>query len=137
TWVGEAVPGNDDHAVILDGHTVKLKAKEGTSIKDFTIDAGGVLNADNKKMNISGTFIVNGTYTAKFDEKKADLTFTGNSLGGTGYINVEKGKFTIGQDVVIIPTTDLLVFIKGTIEIDAGVTVTNKGTFAVSGRVKD
>ena len=135
TWGGLGPPNATDHAVIQSGHTVTIKlGGAGTFITNMTIEAGGVLDADNKEMNVSGTFIVNGVYTS-FEGAAQDLNFDGDSLGGIGTITVNKNTsyFIFADDVVILPTTQLNVF--GHIIVDNNVTVTNKGLISVTGDI--
>ena len=134
TW-GGGLPGPSDHVVIQDGHSVRLRAGgEGTYITNLTIHSGGVLNADNKEMNVSGTFIVNGTYTS-FEGAAQDLNFDGDSLGGSGTISVSKDTryFIFSENAVIIPSAQLKIF--GHINVGDGVTITNKGFISVSGNI--
>ena len=78
TWIGGMAPGPNDHAIISDGTTVTLfMGGTGTYITNLTINNRGVLNADNKEMNVAGTLIINGTYTS-FDPATQDLNFTGD-----------------------------------------------------------
>ncbi|KPK79878.1 MAG: hypothetical protein AMS27_17595, partial [Bacteroides sp. SM23_62_1] len=135
TWIGGVAPGAGDNAIIKDGHTVRLTTGgTGTFINDLTIEAGGVLDADNKEMNINGKFIVDGTYTS-FDPSAQDLNFNGDTLGGTGTIAVNKptSYFIFGTNTKVLPSAHLNVF--GHIRIASGVTVTNHGMIEVSGEL--
>src|SRR4030042_2322353 len=135
TWVGGVAPGPNDHAVVRDGHTVRLvTGGAGTFIQNLTIDAGGVLDADNKEMNVSGKFIVNGNYTS-FEGAAQDLNFDGDTIGGTGTISVNKNTsyFIVLNNATILPAAHLHVF--GHIRVGNAVTVINQGYVKVSGEI--
>ena len=88
TWVGGAVPGTTDDAVVKSGHTVSLATGAGETIHALTIEAGAVLDARNKTMTVTGKMIVDGTYTSD-DNSAKDLIFSGDSMGGGGTIAVK------------------------------------------------
>lgn len=135
TWIGGMVPGPNDHAIISDGTTVTLfMGGTGTFITNLTINPRGVLNADNKEMNVAGTLIVNGTYTS-FDPAAQDLNFTGDTIGGTGNISIYKNTsyLRIYNDGMILPGSNLL--INGHVHLESSVTVRNHGTVEVKGNI--
>ncbi|MCK4745789.1 MAG: hypothetical protein KAT15_02085, partial [Bacteroidales bacterium] len=96
--------------------------------------AGGVMDARNKTMTVTGPLVVNGTYTSD-DNSAKDLSFSGDSLGGSGTIAINDAAryLNIASDVVIIPGTQLHIF--GNIYIRNNVTATNKGHIEVSGNI--
>ena len=87
TWDQGSAPGINDHAVIADGTSVTndVNGGQGARIQNLTIDAGGILNGDNRKMNVSGNLTVNGTYTSK-ENAGGNLILTGSILDGLGNI---------------------------------------------------
>ncbi len=135
TWIGGVVPGPNDHAIISDGTTVTLfMGGTGTFITNLTINSRGVLNADNKEMNVAGTLIVNGTYTS-FDGAAQDLNFTGDTIGGTGNMSIYKktSYLRIYHDAVILPGTNLL--INGHMNLESSVTINNHGVIEIKGDI--
>ncbi|KPK81499.1 MAG: hypothetical protein AMS27_15395, partial [Bacteroides sp. SM23_62_1] len=135
TWVGGVAPGAADNAIIKDGHTVRLTlGGAGSVIHDLTIEDGAVLDADNKEMNVTGKFEVNGIYTS-FEGAAQDLNFSGDTLEGTGTIAVNKNTsyFIILSSTTILPAAELNIF--GHIRIAAAVTVTNQGMIEVNGEI--
>jgi len=135
TWIGGIAPGAADNAIIKEGHTVRLTlGGAGSIINDLTIESGGVLDADNKEMNVSGKLLVNGIYTS-FEGAAQDLNFSGDTLDGTGTIAVNKNTsyFIFTTSATILPSSHLNVF--GHIRIDNAVTVTNQGYLEVSGEI--
>ncbi len=135
TWIGGIVPGPNDHAIISEGTTVTLfTGGTGTFITNLTINSRGVLNADNKEMNVAGTLIINGTYTS-FDPSAQDLNFTGDTIGGTGIIGIYKNTsyMRIYNDVVVRPSSVL--YITGHIRLESSVTVSNYGSVEITGNL--
>ncbi|MEN8228249.1 MAG: hypothetical protein ABFS38_08855, partial [Bacteroidota bacterium] len=133
TWTGAGgTPGSNDTVIIQDGHTVSIATGSGESIYSITIEAGGVLDMQNKTFSVSGTFIVDGTVTSD-DNSAKDLDFDGDTLGGTGIIavNDDSQAFDIAADVEILSTAHLHIF--ANINIQNGVTVTNKGHLEIYG----
>ncbi|MEN8157589.1 MAG: hypothetical protein ABFS10_11620, partial [Bacteroidota bacterium] len=133
TWSGAAgTPGSNDNIIILDGHTVSIATGGGESVIDVTINAGGVLDMQNRTLAVSGSFIVDGTVTSD-DNSAKDLDFSGPTLGGTGIIAINDNNryFNIGSNVSILSTTNLSLF--GNIQIQNSVTVTNNGHIEVYG----
>jgi len=134
TWTGAAgTPGANDTVIILDGHTVSISGGSGESVYSITIDGGGVLDRQNRNFDVGGTFIVNGTVTGSETAAK-DISFSGDTLGGTGIIAINNDQnLDCGADVVVLSTAHIHIF--GNINIQNGVTVTNKGHLEVYGDV--
>ncbi|KPL20151.1 MAG: hypothetical protein AMS23_11495, partial [Bacteroides sp. SM1_62] len=134
TWAGGTTPGDNDNAIIQNGHQVILTTTgQGTFINDLNIESGGILNAGVRKMTINGKFIIDGTYTSSFVFGQ-DLDFFGDTLGGTGSIVINSNKsIIIGADVEIIAGSQLTV--AGHVSIDNAVTVTNFGELSATGDI--
>lgn len=134
TWDCGCVPAAGEDAVIAAGHTVKLTTGGGgTFITNFTIDASGVLNTDNKKFTISGNVLINGSYASSAGAQDMVLIGGGTTLGGTGVINIQNQKLDFQGDVSIISTAELTVLGKG--QLENGVTVTNNGLISFNNDV--
>jgi hypothetical protein len=133
TWVGGVVPGTGDNAVINAGHIVSLMNDE--VIKNLTINAEGVLNADNKQITVNGDLIIDGIYTSKNSAAK-NLQFYGNLLGGIGSIIVDfAGKdLIIYKNVTIQASSRLTIF--GNVTLQPNVTVTNNSLIEITGDLK-
>ncbi|MEA1896986.1 MAG: hypothetical protein U9N53_04910, partial [Bacteroidota bacterium] len=133
TWDLGSTPGAGDHAIIVNGTTVRItNGGGGTFIQNLTIDAGGVLNGDNRIMNISGNMTVNGTYTSK-DVAGKDLILTGSNLDGLGniIINGAGAYFRINANLTISSSADLL--ISGPVRVDSPVTIISNGFVEING----
>lgn len=134
TWIGGVVPGITDNAVISAETTVSLQGSNAT-IRDLTIETGGVLNAENRTLTVNGKLVVDGTYTSKNAAAK-DLEFNGTILEGAGSIIVDfvNRDLKINNSSVISASSDLSVY--GNVAIGTGVTVTNDGTITITGDLK-
>lgn len=134
TWEGGSVPAPTDNAVIRKGHTVSLATGSGETIHSLTIQAGGVLDARNKPMAVTGNLIVDGTYTSD-DNSAKDLDFSGDTIGGLGTIaiNDESQYLDIASDAVILSSAHLHLF--GNVYIRNNVSVTNQGHIEVNGSI--
>ena len=86
TWVGGVVPSATDHATISDGTTVTLKAN--AFITDLYSVAGGIVDGNNKSLNVSGKLTIDGTYTSK-NAAAQDFFFSGDTLSGIGSIIID------------------------------------------------
>lgn len=135
TWTGGVVPGPTDNVVISTLTTVTLTGlATGYTVNDFTIMAGGVLNAENKSFTVNGTLTVDGTYTSKNAAAK-DLEFFGTTLRGTGYIKLDYADMSLNfrANCAIAQNSELLVY--GNVRIYNNVTVTNNGRIEVAGDI--
>ncbi len=133
TWTGgPSTPGPSDTVHILDRHRVGISTGSGESVYSIYVDAGGVIDIQNKTFSVSGIFIVDGTLTSD-DNSAKDVDFDGNILGGTGTIaiNDENRYLDIAADVEVLASTDLKLF--GNFHLRNGVTVTNKGHVEIYG----
>ncbi len=134
TWDLGSSPGINDHAIIANGTTVtnNVNGAQGARIQNLTIDAGGILNGDNRITRVSGNLTVNGTYTSKV-AAGSDLILTGGVLDGLGniIINGTGAYFRINSNLSVSSSADL--FISGPVNIGSAVTVTNNGAVEISG----
>ncbi|HRW84400.1 MAG TPA: hypothetical protein P5180_03130, partial [Bacteroidales bacterium] len=133
TWIGGVVPGVNDNAVITSGTTVSLQGSDAT-IRDLNIEAGAVLNGENRIMTVNGTLVVDGTYTSKNAAAK-DFEFNGSIIEGTGSIIIDfvNRDFKINGNSTISNTSQLIFY--GNVVIAAGATVTNTGTVEITGNL--
>ncbi|MBN1108523.1 MAG: SprB repeat-containing protein, partial [Bacteroidales bacterium] len=133
TWVGGVVPGVNDNAVITSGTTVSLQGSNAT-IRDLNIEAGAVLNGENRIMTVNGTLVVDGTYTSKNAAAK-DFEFNGSIIEGGGSIIIDfvNRDFKINANTSISNTSEIIFY--GNVVIASGANVTNNGTVEVTGNL--
>ncbi|MCK4920474.1 MAG: hypothetical protein KAS71_05470, partial [Bacteroidales bacterium] len=129
TWDQGSVPTATDNVIIASGTTVTLFGT--VTINDITIQAGGILDADNRSLTIDGNFVVDGAYTSS--NAAVDLTFSGSSLGGSGSISINKDLSSVifNSNATIISSADLQIY--GGSVISAGVEVQNEGSIEFYG----
>ena len=128
-WNCNCVPGDFDNIRINDFHTVTLKANE--KINNVIIEANGILFDDNRRLDISGDFTIDGTYTGSGRLKIKGL---GNTLDGTGLITTS-GELRLEGGSTVITSTATLTKSPGIVGLRNGHQVTNNGTFMLGGNM--
>ena len=105
----------------------------GVSPNDLTINTGGVLNGNNKKITVSGNLTIDGIYYGGGQ----DFDFTGGpgtSFDGSGVMNLGPNKkFKINGSTSIASDADL--YIEGQVEIQNDIVVTNNGTIYITAQI--
>ncbi|MBN4066098.1 hypothetical protein JYT51_02050, partial [Candidatus Amoebophilus asiaticus] len=126
-------PGNTDDAIISTGHTVTLKAGgAGTTIDNFTINAGSTLDHGGKKMIVTGNYTNNGTQTKVGGPGPSlKLSGVGTTIDGAGTITFNNDIEIISGNKTVLISANLT--ISADVYIVDAITVTNKGTFKVNG----
>lgn len=134
TWIGGVAPGPNDNAIISPETIVTLSGSDA-SIINLTIETGGLLDAADNTLTVSGKLLVDGAYTS-LDPGAQDLLFNGDSLGGRGVIkiNFADRELVISANTVVIPSSDLK--IEGKVSIGNSVTVTNKGKIEITENIR-
>ncbi len=138
TWLTGAVPLSTESARIVAGETVTLAGGGGDDINNLIVE--GTLNVNSRTLRVSGdlTITSTGTITGTTGTIILDgsLTSPQNKITGTGNIDggwtleITTASKTISSTAVINQTGT------GTIlNIDAGLTVTNEGSFEIGGNI--
>lgn len=113
SWVKTAItgtntiPNGNDDVVIASGHTIKLTITTNTC-KSLTIDLGGTLNGNTKKLTVKGNFINNGSAI-----NNLELFFAANALFSSA------STFTCGGNIWVQNSS--------TLTFDVGTVVSKKG----------
>jgi trimeric autotransporter adhesin len=136
TWDCACVPSAVDNVVIKNTHTVTVP-NSTSAANHVVINAGGTLNAGSnaaRTLTIAGDLTINGVLTSV---GTLNLTASGSNVStpvidGSGTIS-HTGAINIRSARVIESAT----FVKatGTVTLDAGVTVINKGTVTLGGNL--
>ncbi|MFH1319714.1 MAG: hypothetical protein ABII90_03560, partial [Bacteroidota bacterium] len=128
TWDCSCVPAPTENAVIASGHTVTLNSN--TTITDFTIESGAVLDHGNRNLTINGNYKVNGTHET--NAKTINFAAASNkTIDGTGMVSsgsVPSGVFIIGNNSKTVLSSTSITFSNVVFQLNAGLTLTNYGT---------
>lgn len=138
TWITGAVPLNSESARILDGDVVTLFGGGGDDI--YSLIVNGTLNVNSRDIRVNGDFIINIGGVVTGTSGNVQLTGTAaspqNEIDGIGSIS---GGFTIevkGGSKTVAPTMVITQSGTGTnFNIDAGLTVTNRGSIQIGGNL--
>jgi hypothetical protein len=134
---GNNWPDGDDDVTILNGHTITLNLTT-SFCKTLTIDIGGVLRGNSKKLGVKGNFANNGTVTTTLQlfMQLAGATFsslTPYTAPGDWYI---QRNCTIAAGTVINKRNAINIQNTNTRLINFGsVTLLNASTTALNGRI--
>ena len=134
TWTGGVAPGPTDNAIISSEDIVTISGSDVT-INELTIETGGLLDAVDNTLTVSGKLLVDGTYTSN-DPGAQDLIFNGDSLGGRGVIkiNFADREVVMSANATVIPASDLK--IEGRVSVGNSVTITNQGKIEITGNLR-
>jgi|GEM_PF-2447167 len=129
TWDCNCVPASTENAVIANGHTVTMVGGS-TSIRNLTINSGGILTDNGGSLTVAGSLTVNGTLSGT---GAIALTGASTTIGGGGTISNPSDITITGNKS--IPSSSALEKNLGNIIISASTTVTNNGTFTIGGNI--
>lgn len=134
TWDCNCDPSDFQSVNVLDGHRVTLTGDE--TIQNITIDAGGVINQDDRKLKIEGNLILNGTITGNTGNKAVEIKGgAGTTLDGSGTLSSSGDlALKIKGEASIEATADLLII--GNVEIDDKRIVTNNGSITFNDNIE-
>jgi hypothetical protein len=129
TWDCNCVPATTESAVVATGHTVTFNSSN--TIKNLTINTGGIITDNGQDNTITGNLIINGTYSGS---GKIILTGTNTTLDGSGSIsNTASIEITTGNKT--IASTASLTKNTGDLNITGALAVTNNGTITIAGNI--
>lgn len=118
TWVGGTAPGSGDDVVIVNEATVKLTA--ATTVRNFTIDDGGIFDYDGFVLTLSGT--VSPPFVS---QASGDWSVSATWLGSPGTTPTIGDKVIINRDHTINLTGSIQV---ATLIINSGGTLDDDNT---------
>lgn len=131
TWVDGSVPTSGDDVVIANGHTVSIPNSAGTqTVINLTINTGGTLNNNNKRIIVNGNYINNGTHAGSI-AARTTLNTDGATMSGIGTIHFGDFEFGSGTQTILSSTNLTKAF--GDFVIGAGVIVINNGSITAAG----
>lgn len=134
---GNNWPDGDDDVTILNGHTITLNLTT-SFCKTLTIDIGGILRGNSKKLGVKGNFVNNGTVTTTLQlfMQLAGATFSSlNPYTAPGDWYIQRN-CTIAAGTVINKRNAINIQNTNTRLINFGsVTLLNASTTALNGRI--
>lgn len=135
TWNGGVVPGTNDTAIILDGHTVTNDVKgQGIDVAGLEIRSGGIFDGSNNKVGVANWLIVDGSYSSSNGSKDINFTGgTGTAIGGTGSISLSGTALRVQGNSKFVDTADLT--LSANLMLEGGVVLTNNGKITVDGEL--
>ncbi|MDD5570305.1 MAG: hypothetical protein PHD97_04020, partial [Bacteroidales bacterium] len=135
TWVGNVAPASTDNAIIVDGTNVAIPNGGTGTVKDLTINDGGVISIGNKTLTITGNLVFNGAIISTHQNADIHMNGAGATVDGTGYIDLTTSKadkqyFYVDNNISFLSTADLL-FTSCQIQIANSMTLTNNGIVTI------
>ena len=126
SWSGMVVPTALDTAIIVNGDTIGVSNVDGeVSVGGLTIQGGGLLWNTNRRINIYGNYLNEGTHRSD----GGDLIYwrgVGTLIDGTGTVE-NAGRVRVLNGDKVIPASATLTFGNGEFRIESNLTVTNYG----------
>jgi hypothetical protein len=141
TWVGGVVPADGSNVVIATTGTNKVFLSKNEICANLTINTGAILDIIDKKLEVNGNILLNGT--CKSTEKpsaagKIDWKASGGTLDGVGtFDNIAKLDISDikGSDAKTILASANITFAGANQNIDLvkQITLTNNGIVTIAG----
>lgn len=127
TWDCNCIPLATENVRINPTHTVTLiTGGGGTEVNNFIIEAGGMLDANDKVMTIHGDFEINGTYQG--GAKILEMDGFGKFIDGIGSIT----EGIVLSSNIYFTSTAVVNITGGEMLIGSGVEISNYGTVTVA-----
>jgi trimeric autotransporter adhesin len=129
TWDCSCVPAVNDDVIISTNHTVTF-VSNGNTVRNLTINSGGILSDNGNTNTITGNLKVNGTYSGN-----GVITLSGNgtTIDGTGSIS-NTAQVTVNGNKIILSTANLTKN-SGNVLINGNYSITNNGTITLGGQI--